>query len=266
MARILTALVLLPLLWWTVTRTTPEVFLGIILGAVTLGLWECFRMLSHCADGARPFVYLGMPAAWAVVLSFTDLLAIEHVTPLLAVTVASAIAAMWTRPDPRRMLQSTMFTVFGVMFVGLTLGHLVALRELVPHGQELLVQLFVCVILADTTAFYAGRALGKRRLAPRLSPKKSWEGAVAGVLASVAGAAGVRALMLPEQSVPHALAVGVAVGTAAVLGDLAESMVKRACGVKDSSGLLPGHGGTLDRMDSLLFAAPLMFYYGRWLL
>ena len=133
-------------------------------------------------------------------------------------------------------------------------------------GEDLLMLLFVCVVLADIAAYYVGRAVGRRRLAPVLSPKKTWAGAVAGVAASMAGALVAQAWFYQRLAPGHALVLGFALGLAAIVGDLAESMVKRSANVKDSSRLLPGHGGLLDRTDSLLFAGPLLFYYYRWFL
>jgi phosphatidate cytidylyltransferase len=121
--------------------------------------------------------------------------------------------------------------------------------------------LFICVIFGDTTAYYVGTAFGRRRMAPELSPRKSWEGAAGAVVGSTAGALIAHFWFYQKLPLAHALAIGILLGAAGVLGDLAESMIKRACGVKDSSGLLPGHGGVLDRIDGLLFAAPALYLY-----
>ncbi len=111
-----------------------------------------------------------------------------------------------------------------------------------------------------------GTAVGKRAMAPVISPNKSWEGAGAGVAASVLGALIAHFWFYQRLPLFHALLLGGALGMTAVLGDLAESMVKRSAGIKDSSHLLPGHGGVLDRMDSLLFAGPFLYYYYHWFL
>jgi phosphatidate cytidylyltransferase len=177
------------------------------------------------------------------------------------------VGVLVTRRTVQEMLASAMGTLFPVLFVGLSLGFLVGLRAAPGEdGEDLLMLLFLCVILADTAAYYVGTSIGKRRLAPAISPNKSWEGAIGGIVASVLGALVAHAWFYQRLPVGHALALGLILGLTAILGDLAESMVKRASGVKDSSSLLPGHGGVLDRVDSLLFAGPVLYYYHQWFL
>ena len=114
---------------------------------------------------------------------------------------------------------------------------------------------------ADTAAFFVGHAFGRHPLASRVSPGKTVEGAVGGVLGGVAGALAVRALGLPGLPFAPAAALGVGVAVLGIVGDLVESLIKRWAGVKDSGALFPGHGGMLDRIDSLLFGAPVLYYY-----
>jgi phosphatidate cytidylyltransferase len=119
----------------------------------------------------------------------------------------------------------------------------------------------LCVTLSDTGAYYAGSAFGSHRMAPVISPKKSWEGVAGGVIGSLIGALLGHFWFFQRLPLAHALALGVVLCAAGILGDLGESMLKRTAGVKDSSALLPGHGGVLDRVDSLLVAAPVLYYY-----
>jgi phosphatidate cytidylyltransferase len=116
-------------------------------------------------------------------------------------------------------------------------------------------------MVSDTLAFFAGRAFGRRRLAPALSPGKTVEGALGGLVGGVAGAFGIRALGLPLLPPWHALGLGLLVAAFGIVGDLDESLLKRWAGVKDSGTLFPGHGGMLDRLDALLFGAPVLYYY-----
>ncbi|HXE30499.1 MAG TPA: phosphatidate cytidylyltransferase, partial [Terriglobales bacterium] len=132
-----------------------------------------------------------------------------------------------------------------------------AATRLVAGGAMWLVFLLVVVWVGDTAALYAGRAWGRHRLAPRVSPGKSWEGAVASMIAAAAVGAGVGAWQHAYILIPVAIAINIA----AQVGDLAESALKRGAGVKDSGTLLPGHGGVLDRIDALLFAAPVLWFY-----
>jgi phosphatidate cytidylyltransferase len=177
-------------------------------------------------------------------------------------TVATLIAAMTRREDPGAMLEAASATLFPFLFVGLSLAYTVGLRAVDDRaGRDLPLLLLLCLAASDSAALYVGRSLGRHRLAPALSPKKSWEGAVAGIGASVFAAFVAHFTFYTRLTPLHCVTVGVLVGLAGILGDLAESMVKRAAGAKDSSGILPGHGGLLDRADSLLFTAPVLYYY-----
>ena len=261
MLRLLSAAVLAPILWASVKLAPPGVFCGLLFVAVGIGCWEMYRLLGAC--GARAFSWLGIPASWAVLWSFTQVEPRYDATaPIAAVTIAAAVLAMWRRESPREMLDTALKTVFPVLFVGLALGHMIGLRR-VPgeEGTDLLILLFICVMFADTAAFYGGTALGRRRMAPRISPKKSWEGAAFGMAGSVGGALLGHLWFYQQLSLTHTLILGLILGFAAILGDLAQSMVKRAADAKDCSNLIPGHGGLLDRADSLIFSAPILYYY-----
>jgi len=161
-----------------------------------------------------------------------------------------------------RSLERLCFTLFGALFLGFLPAHLALVRELRPDGEKLCFMLFACVWLTDTAAYAAGKTLGRRQLAAGLSPKKTWEGAAAGFLFCVGGAVLLRRLLAPQSlGLPGALGFGVLVGVSAQLSDLAESLVKRAVGAKDSGNLLPGHGGIMDRFDSFILAAPVVYYF-----
>lgn len=261
MRRILTAAVLVPVAWLVIQRGPAWVFLGLAIAWIAGACWECYGLLE--AKGAHPFKLLGVAASVAVAWSFagrTPSYGLE--APLLAATAASAVAAMRGRVAAAEMLEAVAHTLFPVLFVGLPLGYAIGLRAIPGEdGKDLLTLLLACVILADTAAYYVGSAFGRRLLAPTLSPAKSWEGALGGIGASVAGAILAHLWFYQRLPVGHALAVGALLGTAGIAGDLAESMIKRAAEAKDSSSLLPGHGGLLDRADSLLFAGPALYYY-----
>lgn len=179
-------------------------------------------------------------------------------------------------------------TVSGVAYVSLFGGSLVGLRELyipadfpvsqffpvvgpnIPDdvvatvyrwGGSTVLSVFVSLWVCDSAAYFVGSAWGRHRLFPRVSPKKSWEGAAAGFLGALAVWLVARAFVLPYMTLTSAIACGVITGVFGQIGDLVESLLKRDAGVKDSSALIPGHGGVLDRFDSLLFVAPLVFVY-----
>jgi len=222
---------------------------------------EMYRMLGK--SGAPPFRWLGLAASCVLVWSLLrHPPLIEPCLPLISVTILTVLMAIWRRKDAAEMLGTVQNTIFPVIFVGLALGYLPKIRTIPGEdGADLLLLVLVCVIFADAAAYYVGSSIGKHRLAPRLSPKKSWEGAAGAILASVGGAVLAHFWFFQRLPVGHAITVGLVLGVAAILGDLAESLVKRASGVKDSSNLIPGHGGLLDRSDSLLFAGPVLYYY-----
>jgi phosphatidate cytidylyltransferase len=148
-------------------------------------------------------------------------------------------------------------SLFPSLYLGLPIGAIVAIRD--GRGRETLFLLILTVIASDTAQYYSGRAFGRRPLAPLISPKKTVEGAVGGLASGAIVLAVVGAWWLPGMPAAVRVLVGAAVVAAGIAGDLFESMLKRSAGVKDSSMLIPGHGGVLDRIDALLFAAPLYY-------
>ncbi len=258
MKRLATAAVLLPLTWVVCVYASLPVFTGVVAALAALACRECCTILA--ARGAPPVTAVAV--ATAGVLSA----ALAGLPPWLAPgavvaggAIAACVAAMVLRDGPAAMLDAAVSTVFAFVVVGGGLGHLAAVRA--RPGAAWVGLLILCVIGADSFAYYAGRALGRRPLWPALSPKKTWEGAAGGLLGALAGALVARAFFLRSLPPVHAAGASVAIFVAALFGDLAESMIKRAGGVKDSSSVLPGHGGFLDRLDSLLFAAPVLYYY-----
>jgi len=266
MTRLLTAAILIPITWWTCKRAPFPVFLAIAMTAIGIAAWECYGLLR--ARGSRPFVTAGVALSLLAVWGCSGLS--PRIAPVDAIVAAAVLVpalAMWRREAPEAMLDALWSTLLPIVFVGLTLGHSVALRAVRGDlGSDLLMLLLVCVTFSDTAAYYVGSALGRRRLAPSISPKKSWEGLAGGVAGAVLGALLGSFWFFRALTPAHAVAIGVLVSLCGVVGDLAESMVKRAAGRKDSSALLPGHGGMLDRVDGLLVAAPVLYYYWRIIL
>lgn len=161
-------------------------------------------------------------------------------------------------------------TLLGIFYIGLFSGAMIEIREYFTRegftddytqGGFLMISLLVAIWVCDSAAFFAGSALGKHKLFPRVSPKKSWEGAIAGFIAAVAAMIIMKMLFLHFLTVPDAAVIGLVVGTIGQIGDLTESLLKRDAGVKDSSNLIPGHGGIFDRFDSLLLTSPVVYLY-----
>ena len=165
-------------------------------------------------------------------------------------------------------------TLFGLIYVAWLGNFITRINFANPNGRYFVMLLVVVTKFTDMGAYIIGSTLGRHKMIPRISPKKTWEGTIGGVAFAVGGA--VMCLYWPHKlSVPivasglnltHALTIGFLLGAAAVIGDLAESLIKREAGVKDSSSILPGHGGALDMLDSFLFTAPLLYVYMRLVL
>jgi len=273
MKRILTAIVALPILLFTVWSSSPYFFVALASLAVVLALGEFYNLASKV--GCSPQAVPGYIAGLLVIAGFVIEEPILTVGAMIALTVVS-LAMMLGKPDEMKSsLVSVAATVSGVAYVALLAGCLVGVRMLpdslthaaIPHfSSKLLMMFFAMVIFADTGAYYTGRSIGRHKLAPRVSPGKTIEGSVGGLIAAIAAGPLSRLVFFPEIPVLHALAVGALIGVLGPVGDLAESMLKRGADVKDSGTLLPGHGGVLDRVDSILFCAPLLYYYSRWLI
>jgi phosphatidate cytidylyltransferase len=180
--------------------------------------------------------------------------------------VIALLAAAMLRGAPfEKMIPSVGATLLGVLYVALLGGHLVGVRNGFPQAlsAHLLSFFFLVIMGSDTGAYYTGRAFGKHKLAPGVSPGKTWEGAVGGMLASLAVAALAHYWFFAELPLKVALPLAFVMNVLGVLGDLTESALKRGAGAKDAARILPGHGGLLDRLDSLLFNAPVIYYFGK---
>jgi phosphatidate cytidylyltransferase len=278
-SRLVTAAIALPVLIASVVVPPLKMlFVAIAVGAMVVALYE-FWFLSKRV-GARPDPVVGYAAAAALLVAFffNEPLLIAFVVPAL---VVAALAAEMLRGAPfEKLILSVGATVFGVLYVALLGGFLVAIRTGFPQiaapggdywfpaqfvdrtvSTHLLGFFFLVLMGSDTGAYYAGRAFGKRKLAPKVSPGKTWEGAAGGMLASLAAAALAHFWFFPELSLRAALPLAAVMNVLGVVGDLSESALKRGANAKDAAQILPGHGGFLDRLDSLLFNAPLLYYF-----
>jgi phosphatidate cytidylyltransferase len=179
--------------------------------------------------------------------------------------VALLATAMLQRGALEQAPRSAALGALAWGYAGLLPASVVALRVREDAGWQWVVLLFVVTWANDTLAYFSGRFLGKRALAPRISPKKTWEGFWGGAAGSVVGAVVVKLLFLPGMSVRAAVVIGAGAAVLGPLGDLSESMLKRAAGVKDSGKIIPGHGGLLDRIDAVLFVAPWVVACAMWL-
>jgi phosphatidate cytidylyltransferase len=185
-----------------------------------------------------------------------DVMMMTSFVVLGSLTLVSSPAGPAGRID-REALGRAATAMFPMLYLGLPVGALVSLRA--HHGREVLFLLMLAVMVSDTAQYYTGRAFGRRLLAPAISPKKTVEGAIGGFVFGGALVGIVGAWWLPNVPAALRVALGVTLVALGIAGDLFESMLKRSAGVKDSSALIPGHGGVLDRIDALLFAAPIYY-------
>lgn len=274
--RILTAAVALPILiaaiilplWW---RESVWLFVAIAAFAMAAGLFEFYSLskkLELKADAA--IGYLGAAALFIGFVFDAPAKAPELILLTLALFVIVLLITQTFRfqKDFSKMLTGVGVTLLGVLYVAFLGGFLVAMRVGFESGFNLSTKLlgyfFIVVFMSDTGAFYAGRAFGKHKLAPTISPGKTVEGLIGGLLAAAAGAAIATYAFFHELPLQFSIPLAVILTAVGVLGDLAESAMKRGAGAKDAASILPGHGGFLDRLDSLLFGAPILYYFARF--
>ncbi|HYY95726.1 MAG TPA: phosphatidate cytidylyltransferase [Pyrinomonadaceae bacterium] len=278
-SRIITAAVALPVIIASIIYPPLELlFVAIAVAAIAVALYEFWFLARRV--GAKPDVVVGYSATAALLVAFyfnwLELLFV--IVPLF---VVAALAAEMLRGAPfDKMILSVGATVLGVMYVALLGGHLIAVRKgfalpvATPEAfivsqrfisrslSTHLLSFFLLVLMgSDTGAYYTGRALGRRKLAPNISPGKTWEGAAGGMAASLLAATLAHYWFFPELPLRAALPLAAVMNVLGVVGDLTESALKRGAKAKDAAQILPGHGGFLDRLDSLLFNAPVIYYF-----
>jgi phosphatidate cytidylyltransferase len=273
LVRVATALILLPVVLWLLwIGGLPFALLVSVAAAACAWELNCLpeQGARDDAGAARRSVRGGVIAstAAAFLLPITEGLEVHGFTAraILAALVMVALAdALLFEPDLVRVPQRIGMAVLGAVYPGVLMAMAVRLRQL-PDGVAWMALTLVVTWLNDTGAYFAGRAYGRRKLYPRVSPSKTWEGAAGGLVASVAGALAVKAIgWLPQLPWWGSVVVGAGAAVLGPVGDLSESMLKRAYGAKDSSALLPGHGGVLDRVDALLFTAPFVLFCASFL-
>jgi len=281
--RVLTALVLIPVVVFIVL-CTPTVIVAIATAIITiLALWEYFSLGE--AIGHRAYRLWTTLTALILLLTqwhstlllprilegklshyfFTDFLKASRVTGidvLFLFVLGLTCLTLWTRRPLVETLPAAGISSSALLFVAFPLSYAVRLHGIPILGRRLLLFALVLTWTADSTAYFLGRAIGKHPLAPHISPNKTWEGSIGGMLGSLLVAGIFRFwIRLP---LPHLLVMAVLGNIAGQMGDLLESAYKRSAGVKDSGGLLPGHGGMLDRIDALILCIPVLWYYLVW--
>ena len=262
MQRVAVAVVGIPLFLW-LNIQGGAYFLGLVLLLSLMATWEFWRLATHRAH--PPSVAILLPLTAFVQLDFYYGF-IGYWEAILAVVMFLYVLEIWRNQGSQFMNLGA--TLVGLLYVNLSFGSLLRLRLSettgAGSGEALVLLLFLCVWAADIFAYFGGRSLGgkfiKKKLFPRISPKKTWEGYLFGIAGS-ALAAWACSTWIPGSPDGRAIPAGLLIGVVAPAGDLLESMFKRDAGVKDSSGVIPGHGGVLDRFDTVMFVAPLLYFF-----
>ena len=255
-ARLLTAAVALPLLIVLVCCAPVWLFAAVLFACTVAGLREYFTM-TQSTSVLSPMV--GM--LWGVAVAAAMLLTEQAgVSAILLAGFFVAFVLSLRDAQPQRSMIGLSVMVLGVLYIGFLLPHLVWVRRQ-PNGVAWVSFILLVAMIGDSAAYGAGRIWGRRKLIPHISPGKTVEGSIGAVCGNVVIAVGSWLWLLPERSLVEILGLALGVGILAQIGDLCESALKRAFGVKDSGWLFPGHGGMLDRIDSVLFPSAFIYYY-----
>lgn len=265
--RILASIIYIPCLI-IIARRGGFYYLALIDIMILVGLWEFYKMME--AKGLRPYkaigIISGLALSWYIFFQQG-----VYANFFLSIIFFLIMTLELVRKEKGLAVYHISVTIFGVFYVAWLGSHLILLREL-PHLKGLDYSLgfsFVIVVFAltwcyDTGAFFIGSKFGKHRIFPRVSPGKTLEGAIGGIVFSIIGSLVARWLVAPYLGIIQAVGLALISSVVGQLGDLVESMIKRDVKIKDASTTIPGHGGALDRFDSLLFTAPLIYYFFKY--
>lgn len=262
--RAVSCAVLIPIVIFAIQWSDPRLFFALVLGVTFLMLVEFSRL---CKSIGLTEIRIAVVASGLLFCAsaLIERLSVEFV---LAFTLFLAFAVQILHRQINSAFMSVTNTITGAVYIGWMFGyHLILLRKLSDStgesiGSELILFLVVVTWSSDTAAYVLGRWLGKHKLIPQISPGKTVEGTIAGLCIGAIGGLVIWLLLLEEMFGPvHAIGLGILLGIVSQISDLSESIIKRTADVKDSGALIPGHGGLLDRCDSLIFSAPTLYYY-----
>jgi phosphatidate cytidylyltransferase len=254
---LITAFILLPFILLTILKGGLLIFACLVSFFTFIGMNEFYRM-------ALPgrILEAWLAAACGGILIFVPILGGERLilATITTLFLAFALLFLFRIRDIAHAARDISYAALGFLYIPLLLMHLVMLRQ-TAYGWQWLLVIMLIVMTNDSAAYYTGCAFGKHRLYPLVSPKKSIEGALGGLVGSIVGTMLARFTFFPQLSLVNALVTAICIGILGQTGDLFESLLKRSFGVKDSGNIIPGHGGVLDRLDSIIFAAPATYYY-----
>jgi phosphatidate cytidylyltransferase len=250
--RLVSAFILLPLLYAYVMYLPVDYFLFLITLLTVIALSEFYAIC-----GIRGiFVYPGL--FWGAAFLFVFFYRPEFfITVLLSAALATIALRLFLTRDPSGSIASVSAAIFGLIYLP---GLMTFQLSLARTGPAWIVLLYAAVWASDSAAFYIGKSIGKRKLYPEVSPNKTMAGATGSLFGGVLGTGLIKMTLLAQISFQQVIIIGLAVGLSTIIGDLAESMFKRDAGVKDSSHIVPGHGGVLDKLDGVTFAGPVFYW------
>jgi len=261
--RVITAGVGVPIIILAIWFGDPW-FSLLIAAAALAGTYEFYHMANF--DRREPLIYFGL--LWTLALVLSPHYRNPDVLPIV-ITAAMLVSLIWLlrHPSREKAFRDWAWTIVGALYVGWMLSYWLSLRGL-ADGQNWVYLAMFTTFANDTGAFFIGRARGKRKLAPTISAAKTWEGAIGGLISAILAAIAIAMVLSLVSRFTfkywQIILLGFLVSLFAQLGDLVESLLKRNMGVKESGNLLPGHGGILDRFDSLIFVGAVVYYYVIW--
>lgn len=243
-----------------IVKGSLALFAAFVSFVAFVGLFEFYRMTLP--DRKNEIIPVALAGSF---LTPVPLLAGAYVLPVLtSLVLCAALILLFRFTEIRIAAQEWALLVSGLLYVPLLLSQLILLRA-EPYGAYWILLLLAIVMAGDSAAYYIGSSFGRHKLYPAVSPNKSIEGALGGVAGSVAGAFIIKLTIFPQLGAIDCIVTALVLGIPGQLGDLFESLLKRSSGVKDSGTIVPGHGGILDRLDSILFAAPAAWWYAHFI-
>jgi len=251
------ALVMVPPIVLLIALGPPEILYLMVVVATFLGLREYYNLVLPHSKWMERTVGIGLGLVLSIIISFGDM---KEISPFFVlVLLILSILFMATSEDLSSTVSKMGMTLFGILFIGFLLTYVSLIRNM-TNGRSWVLFLMVTVWAGDISALFSGSFLGKHKLYPKISPKKTFEGLIGSIVGSILMALAFSLLFFPNTAIGFCIFLAVGLGIFGQLGDFTESMLKRSAQVKDSGGLIPGHGGMLDRLDSFLFSAPFLHY------